>query len=458
MIDEEVTHAIRWIYKSYVAVSSDLKQGYDRHVRHPEWTRRLLDLFESPDASMYNVAVTGSKGKGTHAILLAAMLQRAGLRVGLFTSPHLVDFLERLRIDGEPIDAHAFVRLADEVRQMTTQLKVPPNQYLGPIGLLAVMASLWFRNEQTDVNVFELGRGALHDDVNQVRHQGAILTPVFDEHLEKLGPTVSQVICEKLGVVTKDTRWLVSNRQDDEVWSEIAKRASNVLLPTRYPTDFVADVAKVKDAKAKDAKDVHCVRTSCEGVALTAFVSLHVACYAANVATALQAYFRVMRDFGYDSRPNLHTVDLTDLRLPGKLQVFQPEAGPVCLIDGSIHGVNASIVVEWMLEHGQDKEVWALLSLPDDKDAMGVIDKIGPHVHHIWLTTSSNRHLSYVRDWSHYARRYTSDVRVFADVEDAVKKMIGSAAPAHLALLLGTQSFVGDVLRTLRVPTQSIWR
>lgn len=452
MLEQEVTKAIQWIYQSYTSLPSSLKQGYDRDVRHPEWARRLLDLCGSPDVSMYNIAVTGSKGKGTHAILLAAILQRAGFRVGLFTSPHLVDFLERFRLNGRPMDERSFVTLANEVRQMTTTLSVPTDQYLGPVGLLTVIACLWFRMVHTDVNIFELGRGARHDDVNQVYHQGVVLAPIFDEHMDKLGPTFTHVVAEKLGVITAETEWLVSNRQLDDTLSQMrACVANSSVIVANYPNHFSACVRR-------ESATIQCIRTVCEGVILEAFVDDHVAPYAENVATALQAYYRVERDIGANAAKDRYTVDLTGLRLPGRLQLIERPGDPVCLIDGSIHAMNASIVVDWIRRsQRQTEHTWALLSLPDDKDGLGVIDEIGPYVDHIWLTTSSNRHLSYVRDWSHHARRHVSDVRIVEDVDMAVSQLMANVASDDLALFLGTQSFVGDVLRILSIPTQSIW-
>ncbi|MCL6627173.1 MAG: bifunctional folylpolyglutamate synthase/dihydrofolate synthase, partial [Alicyclobacillus shizuokensis] len=182
--------AISLIYEWLNRARPLLPDGPDRVVRHPEWTGRLLAELGNPDAAAFNVAVTGSKGKGSNAILLAAILQCLGLRVGLFTSPHLIDFMERIRLGGQVMPEAVFVHWMTQVYDEARRLPVPPSQYIGPVGLLACVAALWFADEQTDVNVFELGRGALHDDVNQVRHEGALLTPVFLEHARELGPTL----------------------------------------------------------------------------------------------------------------------------------------------------------------------------------------------------------------------------------------------------------------------------
>lgn len=452
LIDEEVTKAIEWVYESYGQVPFHVKQGFDREVRHPEWTRRLLDALGAPDVTTYNVAVTGSKGKGTHAILLAAILQRAGLRVGLFTSPHLVDFLERIRVDGRPIDSGSFVRLCGDVRQVTSRMKLPESHYFGPVGLLATVASLWFREQATDVNVFELGRGAKHDDVNQVYHQGAILTPVFTEHVDKLGPSFFDIVQEKLGVFTEGTKWMVAHEQAPDCLNVLyrLRQAREADIET-LAVDFNYRCGPLRD-------DEGAVETSTAKFGrIQATVPAQIMPYASNIAVALQAATRVLNDVQRLDAENGLSANLRGLDLPGRLQVVRAPGKPTCVIDGTIHEQSARLVAEWVRRAGRFQDVWALLSLPDDKDGTGVLRQIGPLVNHLWFTQSANHHLIYSKDWNREARVFASDVRTVTGVEVAVARLNEVVRAEDLILFLGTQSYVGEVLRNLRVPTGSIW-
>ncbi|MFB5188904.1 bifunctional folylpolyglutamate synthase/dihydrofolate synthase [Alicyclobacillus fastidiosus] len=448
MIEQEVTKAIEWIFESYTRVPPAKRVGFDRDVRHPEWTRWLLDAVGRPDESAYNVAVTGSKGKGAHAILLAAILQAAGLRVGLFTSPHLVDFLERLRVNGMAVSNEDFVRLAKGVRETTKEIPLPADQYLGPVGLVAVMASIWFREQKTDVNVFELGRGAMYDDVNRVRHQGALVTPIFAEHLDKLGPEWSDVVREKLGVVTEDTTWTVSYEQD-----AVVERMMEEYFSTRHQTwrllgrDFTYEV--VCGTGGVCSVQV----TSAKGETLRASMGVNLAPFAGNVAVALTAAGQVLKSL--DMGGQTLDVSLAHLAFPGRLQVISKR--PTCLVDGTIHAVNARFVVDWLLRAKPSGKVTAVLSLPDDKDALGVVETLAPHVDGMVFTTCSNPHLRYTRDLVALAKEHVQSVQWEPDVEVAVQRAQASAKPEDTILFLGTQSFVGDVLRIFEVPTKSLW-
>ncbi|MFD1674248.1 bifunctional folylpolyglutamate synthase/dihydrofolate synthase [Alicyclobacillus fodiniaquatilis] len=455
MIEQLVTQAIHSVYASYGRVSKQIERGYDRDVRHPEWTRWLLNQLGNPDANQFNVAVTGSKGKGSHAILMAAILQRLGLRVGLFTSPHLVDFLERLRVDGQMIAGEQFVSYAKLVEDEVNRAPLPNGQYFGPVGLLAVMASLYFRDMQTDVNVFELGRGARHDDVNQIRHRGALLTPVFPEHLDKLGPTWLDVADEKFGVITPDVKWLISYTQASFVEERLlalgaaGADVAQGLSIASLGRDFDVSVAEESDGGGKVAT----VTTTWRGKILRAKIPDSLFPFVGNVAVALVGAAHVMRDLTGTVQDV--DVELTGLRLAGRLQVIQDK--PTCLLDGTIHKENAKFIAKWLQAREKTGKIGAILSLPDGKDAPGVLEELGSYCDWLLFTHCTNKHMRYTRDFQQLGLQYVNQVDVEPDVHKAIAMALDKSRAEDVLIFAGTQSYVGDVLRAFETPTESIW-
>ncbi len=445
--------AIARVYASYQRVRPDLVRTYDREVRHPEWTDRLFDHFGRPDTAAYSVAITGSKGKGSHAILLAAILQQCGLRVGLFTGPHLVDFMERFRVNGQVMPEERFIAWMDEVGPVVEALPVPPLQYVGPVGILAVIASLWFREEKTDVNVVELGRGALHDDVNRWRHQGAIVGPVFMEHVQQLGPTLRDIAIEKAGVVTPETAWVCAHPQADVVAEVLrdacAARGARLRVLGEGITHRI-----VRDDRA----DELLVEVADEDGA--AVVRLHedVASLAHNAAVALDAARQVWRAVR-GGEPFPRSLDLRHLRLPGRMHVLSEQ--PLLVVDGTIHRSSAQMVANWVRRKrasGKVRMVGAVLGLPDDKDGAGVLAALCGHADWVVLTRARNPHLRFDRGWLTEARSLFPDVATAPDVAAAwavAKQRIGRE---DAVLFLGTQSFVGDTLSLFGADTTSLWR
>lgn len=448
--------AIGLAYQSYNQAKPWIAPGPDRSVRHPEWTGALLNLLGRPDVGQYNVAVTGSKGKGSHAILLAAILEQCGLRTGLFTGPHLVDFMERFRINGDAIQEHQFVSYMQRVHSAATGLRIPQGQYIGPIGVLAVAASLWFRDQATDVNVFELGRGALYDDVNQVVHQGAVVTPVFLEHVRELGPTLNDVAVEKSAVLTGVT-WAVSAAQEAQVLAQLTAQSERSQARLRvlgehfeYQREAVGNHESVTLTYPEGTYVIELPRTDSRTPVNPML--------AANTAVAFDAARQVLAELrpGYQMP---YYLDLGELVLPGRLQVLQDR--PLVVVDGTIHAKSARFVLDWaraVKTAGIVQQLGLVAAIPADKDGEGVLRVLGEVVDFVILARARNPHLYFDGQLAKSASRYFSSVVEREYLEDAIRLAHERLGKEDGLLLLGTQSFVGDALRVFDYPTRSIWR
>ncbi len=448
---ELVTESIRYVYSFYNRAKPFLVKGPDRVIRHPEWTRRLLDKLKAPDKKSFNIAVTGSKGKGSHAILLAGMLQKAGLRVGLFTSPHLVNFLERFRVDGQIIPNRSFIELTSQVREAALEFNVPEGQYIGPVGILAVIGALWFELEGTDVNVFELGRGALHDDVNQIQHFGAVLTPVFLEHRDELGPLVEDVYREKAGVITEQTRYVVSHEQAKLMRHAMADR--KVMTQFFLGEDFNYQVLDSERSNQEFTK----IQVSYGEFSSIICIQTGLSCYAENIAVAYTAFVQTMKSMNLSGNIP-QNLDLTKLRLPGRMHVLSIH--PLRLLDGSVHAVNAKLVAKWldkMLVGGFNSRIGAVISIPATKDGQGLIDVLNRYFSWVYIVPAQNPHLVYTEALLQYAKKIFSEV-VSANSLDEAMQMIENAGRIDDGIcFLGTQSFVGEVLTKFKHSAESIW-
>jgi dihydrofolate synthase / folylpolyglutamate synthase len=447
---ELVTEAIHFVYSSYNQAKPYLLKGPDRVIRHPEWTRRILDKFDSPDKKTHSIAVTGSKGKGSHAILLAGMLQKAGFRVGLFTSPHLVNFLERIRVDGKMIPDMEFVKYAGLVQRMIQTFDVPQGQYIGPVGILATIASLWFDAKETDVNVFELGRGALHDDVNQICHFGAVLTPVFLEHQQELGPSEEDVCVEKAGVITSDTRFIVSHGQSDFMRKILAEKES-------VTCDFLLEDFCYCVLNSETFADSVKIQVDFKNDSSIISVNAAYACYAANVAVAYAAFVQALCEMHQETKIPKE-MDLTALHLPGRMHVLSKE--PFRMVDGAVHAVNAKLVAKWLdkrIAEGSDPNIGAVISIPAAKDGQGLIDILGHYFSWIYIVRAHNPHLVYTNELFLYARKHFSNVYAANDLDEAMEIIDKKGLLQDGICFLGTQSFVGDVLRKFGHTGESIW-
>ena len=169
----------------------------------PSLTRiaALVDLLGSPQRAFPVVQVTGTNGKTTTARMIDELLRGFGLRVGRFTSPHLVTMRERIVLDGEPISAERFVEVYDDIAPYVTMVDAGSDVPMSFFEVVVAMGYAAFADAPVDVAVVEVGMGGTWDATNVADARIAVVTPVALDHAEYLGPDVASIATEKAGII-----------------------------------------------------------------------------------------------------------------------------------------------------------------------------------------------------------------------------------------------------------------
>ena len=159
-----------------------------------------VGLMGNPQDAFPSVHISGTNGKGSTAAFLASVLERSGYRVGLFTSPHLVDVRERIQVNREEVSPSAFVELVNTIRS-----SLPDDRMLSYFELLTLAAFLHFKNQKVDVAIFETGLGGRLDATNVIHPKVAVITPISYDHIRHLGRAASRV--QRACPQCRYTRW-----------------------------------------------------------------------------------------------------------------------------------------------------------------------------------------------------------------------------------------------------------
>lgn len=164
-----------------------------------ETTLRLMEHVGNPHTKLRYVHIAGTNGKGSTSHLIAAVLQQAGLRVGLFTSPHLIDLTERVRINGQPMDKAYVSHFIEQNQPFLDQ--VQPSFF----ETMTMMAFAYFAEQKVDIAVIETGLGGRLDSTNIVSPLLSVITNIATDHTEFLGTTLAQIAKEKAGIIKPHT-------------------------------------------------------------------------------------------------------------------------------------------------------------------------------------------------------------------------------------------------------------
>lgn len=203
-------------------------------------TVSLLSLLGNPQDSFKAIHISGTNGKGSTAAMLASMLATGGFRVGLFTSPHLVSFTERIKVNNAEIKETAVISLTSEIRNIIQGSELTPTFF----EFVTAMAFLYFKRKGIEWAVIETGMGGRLDATNVIIPTVSVITKINYDHMEFLGQTLKDIAFEKAGTIKKGVP-VVTHRQDPEAMAVITKTASGKKVPLFvYGKDFQSNSKK----------------------------------------------------------------------------------------------------------------------------------------------------------------------------------------------------------------------
>lgn len=347
-----------------------------------EPVRRLAELAGSPQLSFPVIQVAGTNGKTSTSRAIESLLRAHGLRTGLFTSPHLVDFTERFQLDGAPVGGNVLAEAWDELRLplevLDAQLEAEGQGPITFFEALAVLAFAIFADAPVDVAVIEVGMGGEWDATNIADAQVAVFTPIDLDHTAVLGDDIETIARTKAGIV-KESSTVVSAQQTPEAIAQIFEAAER-----EDARLFVSgrDFALLEDRLAVGGRQV--VLRGLHGHEYDpVFVPLYGGHQAQNVSLAVAA---VEAFFGAE-RPIPEEVlgeGLGQLVSPGRLQLIGND--PVVYVDAAHNPHGAEALARAVTESFAFTELALVAGVLADKDAAGVLDALSPISDALFLT------------------------------------------------------------------------
>lgn len=203
--------------------------------------QKFAALLKNPEEKFKSIHVAGTNGKGSSCHMLASILQEAGYRVGLYTSPHLKDFRERIKINGKPLSKRFVVDFIDTHRPFLEE------NGLSFFEMTVGMAFLYFAQEEVDMAVIEVGLGGRLDSTNIISPEVCLITNIGFDHMAILGDTLEKIAYEKAGIIKKKVPVVIGEKQPEiaAVFKQIATEKQSELVfasgPINYETDLLGD-------------------------------------------------------------------------------------------------------------------------------------------------------------------------------------------------------------------------
>lgn len=408
-------------------------------------TRRLLQAANLPEHSREYTVVTGSKGKGSTTVITAKLLQHLGHTVGTITSPHLVTWRERIRVNGRAIPEPDFLRILNALVPHIDSIEdtLSTEQYFSPQGIFLAMALRWFDEQNVNAAVLEVGRGGRFDDIAVVPNKLALFTPITLEHVHQLGPTLERIAWHKAGII-KPQGFAYSVPQAPEVMQVLSDEAA--ALDAQFDWIAPMDMGEYLGMTEGGQR----IRLGRYGEVILSLIGRY---QIVNATLATIAAGNVHARLGADVLPHASPeyiarirAGLADVVWPGRVQKLQDN--PAVYLDGAIFGEAARSLVE-TLRDSLSAPVVSIIAMPDDKDYPGVYAELGAVSQSVILTeTARNPSLSFLApDAAMDAMRpYNANVRYAPTLAESVDLAKAEAGASGTIIIAGTQSILADAI------------
>lgn len=351
-----------------------------------ERTRRVLEFLDDPQRTYRVVHVTGTNGKTSTSRMIESLLRAHGLRTGLFTSPHLERFTERMLVDGEPISDAAVADAWDEISPFVTivdaELHAQGDAALTFFELLTVLGFVAFADAPIDVLVLEVGMGGAWDSTNTADGDVAVFTPIDIDHVDRLGETIAEIATVKSGII-KHGAAVVSARQDAA--AEAVLRAGAAAQGASIAFEG-ADFALTAQRLAVGGQLI-----SVRGIAASyddEYLPVYGEHQAFNAALAIAAVESLIGGGAQPIAGDVLADGLGAVTTPGRLQLVGTH--PTVLVDAAHNPHGARALAQALRDSFAFEEWGVVLGVLDDKDAAGIVAALQPVATHVFATAPNS--------------------------------------------------------------------
>jgi dihydrofolate synthase/folylpolyglutamate synthase len=339
----------------------------------------LLSLLDNPHCQIKSVHIGGTNGKGSTSAIIASVLQHAGYKVGLYTSPHLIDFSERISINSFPIPQPEVIRLNRFIQRVMKGRSTPTPTFFE---WTTAMAFLYFAEQKVDIAIIEVGLGGRLDSTNVISPLLSVITNIDFDHQEILGNSLLEIGYEKAGIIKKNVPVIsgIFQKEVQELILNIAKSLGAPLL--QFGVDFNYRSMESADLLNSNLFDFHGIQKNELNLSLP-LLGEH---QKRNASLALAA-LEILHGKGFGQNEDNLRDGLKMVRWPGRIEVVKKN--PLIILDGAHNPSGARVLASFLNSLPKTGNRILVLGMMKDKDIYQIGEALIPWADEIILTRAS---------------------------------------------------------------------
>jgi dihydrofolate synthase/folylpolyglutamate synthase len=401
---------------------------------------RILSALGHPQKSFKSIHIAGTKGKGSTATMVAEMLRACGYRVGLFTSPHLLDIRERIVIDGRKVSEAAFARYVGGVAEVTRKARVSSPTYFE---VLTAAAFQCFATENVDIAVVEVGMGGRLDATNVLNPEVVAITSISRDHMMQLGDDLRSISREKAAIMKKGVP-AVSAPQVSAVKEVLREVAEATGAPLRFSNEGVDFSYRFEFSRSAGRHARICMTTP-----TSRFEHLHVPLLgehqAANCSLAL-GVLDVLKTRGFTIDDQEAMAGLAGVHLPGRMQMISES--PRILVDAAHNAASVDALMRAIGQHIPYDSMIVIFGCQKDKDIPGMLRRLQLGADKmIFVETGSPRSADPTELAAQYVESSGKMAQVARSLEDAMSIAESAVTREDVICITGSFYLIAEAMR-----------
>lgn len=389
--------------------------------------KQALHLLGDPQNDYQTIHITGTNGKGSTTNFLANLLEGSGKRVGMFTSPFINCFNERIQINHQYISD---TDLLDDVNYIKDKIGDIP---LAEFEFVTILGYFYFRG-RVDVAVIEAGIGAKHDKTNVITPALSIITSIDLDHEKLIGPTIQDIAEEKSGII-KFEKPIVTGSLHDSVRPIVESTATTQNSPI-FEFDHDFGIRNYKNNNFDVSFTYYDDKVAVEGIHCRGFEKTT----AMNAAIAIKAFvlYEKIQQETYSTEMIVENLDKN--HLPGRAQIVQQK--PLVLMDGA-HNISAIYnLINSLIKNYENKDIIVLYAGMKDKDRHEILEELAPKVDHVYITKLDMARSATADDYN--LLQYTN-VSFVENYREELQKIMAGMNQNQLLLITGSFYLISDL-------------
>lgn len=401
-----------------------------------ERMRTLLKKLGNPQDAFRSVHVAGTKGKGSTCAMIASMMQACGYKVGLYTSPHLVDIRERFMINGEMIPQSDFTRLVKSMEPIIGRMKPTPTCF----DVLTAIGFAWFAEQKVDIAVVETGLGGRLDSTNVVKPEVTAITSISKDHMAQLGSTVARIAEEKAGIFKAGIPAITVQQvpEAEVVFKRVAEQVGAPLDITGQSIEFSY---RFESSRMLGPHNRVCLTTPNSKFEHLA-VPLLGEHQAINCGLALSVIDR-LKSRGFSISDAKAMEGLARTKIPGRMEMVSTT--PRVLVDGAHNAASLDAMMRAIGQHIPYDSLVVIFGCCGDKDVAGMLERITSGADKVIFTKVDNIRSADPNELSaRYVELYGKMAQVAPTLADALAIANRAVTKEDLICITGSFYLVGE--------------